>query len=233
MSLMRSTSAIALAIGASLAVGVCTPADALPFSLAASATGSDDLETLTFSKFDPALGTLTGVVFTLNQENFTDAQVSASFSAGEGGSASATVSSSFLISFNPSPTLFSGSGSATASCSASFGSSCSSPAASSSTDASFPPTSTVTTPSVLAGVTGLGGFFDVFVELEVDASVGSCLGNFSPAACNANGNAVWEGVLTVAFQFDPTPVANPVPVPATLGLLGMGLIGLAAGRRRA
>ncbi len=236
MDLMRSVSTVALAVGASIAAGAFSAAQALPFSVstlvnAPSGDQDDDSDTLTFSKFDPALGTLTGVVFTLTGEsNATNVQVSGTFFSGEGGNATASVNSTFSIS-GPGPiTLFSGSDDAQAFCSGQ--SNCSTPPIDSGSPAAFPPTSTVSGVGDLPNFIGLGGFFDVFVELDLTGGIDACDDLFNEPSCAFEGRAQWNGTLTVEFRFEPNVDPEPVSAPATLGLLAASLIGLGAAKRR-
>jgi hypothetical protein len=212
----RKRSAAALAVGATMVMGTVVPAHALSFSLSAT-TAAFDSDTLSFAKFDPALGTLTGVKFTLG-----DSATSTS--------ALTTVQSLFDIE-TLSGTQISGTGSNTASCSATpnIQNNCSD----NEPGPGVPPTlvSPVTDTSDLGTYIGATGFFDVFVTLDPDIFTTSCNnpGHIVQPICTHSGGATWTGDLTVEFQFLPTvPPSTGVPEPTTLSLLGAGLLGLGA-----
>ena len=222
MKLRRKASTLALAVGATIAAGAVAPVEALSFSLGASATGAPDAETLSFAKFDPSLGTLTGVVFTLSDSAATTI-ATATFSGGEGGTAQTTIGSLFRVE-TLSGIQISGNGSASTSCTAQNDSgidTCSS----TSPVPGTPPTLTspVTDTTDLGSYIGASGFFDVFFTLDPSVVGSVC----TPGSCTHSGAASWSGDLSVAFQFLEPPVTG-VAEPTTLSLLGAGLLGLGA-----
>ena len=232
MKLRRKASTLALAVGATMATGALTSAEALSFSLSA-ATGTPDSQTLSFAKFDPALGTLSGVTFT-HSDSATSTTASVTLSGAEGGTATTTVQSVFKLD-GPSDVQVTGNGSAAASCSAP-GQAGSGPGDECSADSVGPGIPPVL-PAIVADNTDLGpyvgasGFFDVFISLEaVSPPEGTCTGVPTPT-CTHSGAATWSGDLAVSFLFlNEPPVVPPagVPEPTTLSLLGAGILGLGA-----
>lgn len=228
MKLRRNASTLALAVGATIAAGAVAPVEALSFSLGASATGAPDSDTLSFAKFDPSLGTLTGVVFTLSDSSAVTT-ASVTFSGAEGGTAQTTVGSLFRVE-TLSGIQISGNGSASTSCTAANGpgdDTCSS----TSPVPGTPPTLTspVTDTTDLGDYIGPSGFFDVFVTLDPSVTASVCpVVNGATPTCTHSGSASWSGDLSVEFQFLAEPPVAGVPEPTTLSLLGAGLLGLGA-----
>ncbi len=236
MDLMRSVSTMALAIGASIVVGAVAPvhAETELFSLQVGPRQvSPDSTVLSFDRFNPALGTLTGVVFSLaNDQVSTNARTSGNFSGGEGGTSTGRTQSTFEILPEGLFALFQESGEAISTCTSEI-SNCSNPNNTSETTSDFAPLSR-TIDFDLANYTdnGVDQQFSVTVELGAITQVFSCFQGFpfAGADCTAGGGAIWQGSLSVAFEFERN--VDQVPAPATLALLGASLIALGAARRR-
>ena len=228
----------ALLGGVGLVASTAAPCAPIAFSVSTSDVNSPDAQTLNFLQFDAALGTLTGVTFTLSSQTQVGASVQGSFGGGEGGNASAMASAVFTMT-GPSPgslSLFSGNGSATASCSdaPSGGITCAS-AGSVPTLPVFPLASPFSNPPTdLSAFIGNGSsFFDVFVELDVSSLLQTCttvkMGQ-GQGSCTKGGSADWSGSLDVTYRF--TPAGAAVPEPMSLALVGLGLAGLGFSRRK-
>lgn len=230
MDLMRSVSTAALAVGLTLIAGA---ADATTFGrFATLAIGSGTGPALSFDRFDPALGTLTGVVFSLSSSEI-QTTASISMTNGEGGSASAAIRSEFRVfQVGGVSSIFSQNGSATSSCTDSnFSFTCSNPLTDSEVLPALPVSRTYTSPSDLANFIAAGPdtTFEVFVVARAIVESVTC----SPdqAICTADGTTTWNGALTVAYRFDAAPESE-VPAPTPLVLLGASLAALAGLRRR-
>jgi hypothetical protein len=225
-------SAAALIAGAGLTVGSADAAT-MPFSLSATGDGFDS-QTISFAKFDSSLGTLSGVTFSLTSSETLKSGFS--LTGGEGGSGSASMSVSFEIN-GPGivgPTLFSGLGGATSSCTDTvLPADCTNLVNDTTTNPSF--TSPFLVPLADLGNYAGGGTFDVVLDMDLfDVGVVSCIPARSvPPTCSATAEATWSGELEVTFLFTPNPGGPPrVPEPGTLGVLAFSLAGLIAVARR-
>jgi hypothetical protein len=225
-------SAAALIAGAGLTVG---GAEAAPTPFLLSATGDGfATQTISFSKFDSSLGTLTGVTFSLTSSETLKSGFS--LTGGEGGTGSASMSVSFEIN-GPgavSSTLFSGLGGATSSCTDTvFPYDCTNLVNDTTTNPSF--TSPFPVPLADLGSYVGVGMFDVVLDMDLfDVGVASCISARSVApTCTATAEATWSGELEVTFLFTPNPGDPPsVPEPGSLGVLAFSLAGLIAVTRR-
>jgi hypothetical protein len=178
---------------------------------------------LTFDKFNPALGTLTGAKFTLESSTDTTAYVEVNAAEESFGEGSTDNSSSFEVQVNTPVvgTLFGPiEPSATAFCSTEESSSCED---SQSDPQSFDGTFTVPINGGNIGDFVGPGTFDA--ELLYSAFLETGCEN---AECFHDGTISWSGTLSVEYTYDPVAV----PEPGTLALFGVGLAGAAAARRR-
>jgi len=229
-------SALALLAGAGLLAATAGPAQATitnqPFSVDTAGTA---VEPLSFSQFDPSLGTLTGVKFTLGNSVTTEISTLA-ITGGEGsGTASMSVGFDIKGPGQAGPlvlTLFSGTGSATSSCNTGSGGACNSSANDTTTPPSFTNPKTVNSATDFAPYEGLGTF-TVDVDLTGPVLGHTCVPkpNFS-LTCTPGGEGTWTGDLTVDFLFDPASPPSEVPEPASLGLFAASLAGLGGLRLR-
>ncbi len=226
---MARIPALAFVAGAGLLAAGSAAAETLPFTVAGTGSVGDVLSNeLDFTKFNPAMGTLTGVVFDLSSLSSQHATIA--ISGGEGGNGAAETSVNFLATGpdNGGPiTLFSGTGTADANCALFSTPSCPQ------TDNGAVSNPTFTSPVTVSGALALPfyegtGTFPVDVNLDsLKFQTTSC---FPGDTCTATGSVGWAGDVTVTFQYDAT-----VPEPGTFGLFAAALGGLAmlARRRRA
>lgn len=86
-------------------------------------------------------------------------------------------------------------------------------------------------PGLLALYTGLG---TVTATRNADgiALITDISGLTDPNDLSTSGSYSWEWTRTITYTFDPAP-AVPEPITATLGLMGLGVLGLATRRRAA
>ncbi len=227
---MTRISTLAAMAGAGLLAATAAPAQAETLSFSTNTATQPD-NTLSFDLFDPTLGTLTGVSFSLGNSA---ASVSAtmSVSGGEGGAGAGTAVVNFLAT-GPGAggpdaiPLFQGNTSTTANCT-SNGGGCSN---TTSAGASINTSATVNGAADLPSYEGIGTF-DVDVSGgPVNASTNACIGfNGGTPICTTTGSATWTGDITVSFQF--TPAETGVPEPGTFGLLAAALSGMAMLTRR-
>jgi hypothetical protein len=81
---------------------------------------------------------------------------------------------------------------------------------------------------VSGNVSGSG--FDPTEFLGTWTGNGSCIGVAGTGTCSSDVSATWSASLTVTGEEVPPPVT--IPEPASIALLGLGLAGMAAVRRR-
>lgn len=222
------TIAFAAATGVMLLIGgvegarAATVSDSQTFSIGPADVPVNDSFSLTFNKFNPALGTLTGVLFGLDSvtQTFADIGVPASqFNLPGTTNAFGKFELRIIPFFGTTATV----GLATATCSP---------------DESFQQCEstgshfqgfTGTFPVAAGAVDDLVGPGTFDVELTYSASlVGlSCPQDLE---CEHTGRILWDGTLTVEYTYIAETAA--VPEPGALALFGVGLAGLAVMRRR-
>ncbi|MEQ9643074.1 MAG: choice-of-anchor E domain-containing protein [Alphaproteobacteria bacterium] len=223
------------AVSAVALVGVttmlATPAAAVPFSVSATSPGSDSVN-LFFNQFDPSLGNLVAVIFSLSGSS-TTTTLGISASGAEGGIFAVATGQADYDIVGPNGTLFNGNGQANASCNDFNVPFCESETDSATEPDFIPSTLNELSPGDdLTPYTG-GGQFSVSVTATAnEPNFTVCADLLDLASCSGTTGAAWVGDLSVEFQFDPVEDSEDVPAPATLALLGFGLLGLGLARRR-
>jgi hypothetical protein len=218
---------MAVMAGAGLLAAANAQAQTDPFSVT---TPSTETNTLSFSQFDPTLGTLTGVSFALSNSAATLNGLM-TLTGGEAGFGAGAAVVDFLAT-GPGAggpgaiQLFGDNQTATVSCGSA---NCTDP---NSVNGSFASPATVNGPTDLPSYEGLGTF-DVDVSVaSFNASTATCMGfnNGPTPTCTTTGSATWTGDITVSFQY--TPAVTEAPEPGTFGLLAAALSGMAMLTRR-
>ena len=233
------TSVMALAAGIVAAPAVVqattlnTAAAIVDISSPASTSRSDsDSQSVSFAQFDPSLGTLSSVQFSLSDVN-TAIRSFLSFGGAQGGTGAAMTTATFTIQVPggggpTSVTLYSEQGTAETSCTTATNCEDGPPGAV--TLPSFAPSALVDLASDLTPYVGLGSFDAVFMLDEL-MELQTCEGNSGQQVlCTASGEATWTATLSVNYNF--TPASGDVPEPAILLLFGTALAGLGMMRRR-
>jgi hypothetical protein len=217
--------ALAMMAGAGLAFGAPGAAEAEFHNFNVEATGGTLTQTLSFASFDTSLGTLTEVDILLSNsvESFGS---TANITGGEGGvTATASLTANLDITGPGVVTpLFTGAAASSATCTNTLnGSSCFQFDSVSLAGGAFTPDPVQLTSNLSPWETGA----NVSVPVAIDnyAPLTSCP---SQDTCANTNNLGWTGTVTVTYQYD----ASNVPEPASLLVLGAGLLGLAVTRRR-
>jgi PEP-CTERM motif len=195
------------------------------FTIGPTSGSASGLGQLSFQPFMSSLGTLTGISFTLTSDVTTSVQITGPANEiSPSGSATNNTSFSVVVENSPDITLFSTTGSASASCS------------------DFSCTNTGTTgPVAFDGTFDVAaadfalfeGSGDVAVDLNYanDAMVTAC--NPSFGMCTASGSLLWDplgGGLELSYHFTSAAAA---PEPSSLALFGSALLCFAGfGSRR-
>lgn len=222
---------VTMLIGGEAAVAATTAPEVETISLGpASGTGQQDLS---FDLFDSSLGTLTGVTFELESE--VTATVNIQVLPGTGGetyNATGVNNSRFKVStgLTGGTPIFDATFPVDASCAAQNPPDCHA------SDALADPTlfsGTYPVPGGLAAFLGSGTFL-AMLDFANQLSTTICQNENGPQTCSVTGTAGWSGTLSLTYTYTLAETGGgEVPEPVGLSLLGIGLLGLVAARRRA
>jgi hypothetical protein len=225
---------LAAAAGAGLLAAGSAGAATLPFSLGPTQGSAN--QTLTFDKFDPADGTLTGVQFSLASNT----SIGATFqlTGAEGGTGGSNTTAGFTVlapgDGGPLGVLFGG-GVLQLGCTANRDVDlCTDSDTLTTLPDPFVSPFTLSDPLDLAFYEG-AGTFDVEMTIFAITFLNPCVG-FGPAAqCSIDVAVSWQGELAVTYLFEKpgNPPGGDVPEPGALLFLALGLPALARLRARA